>query len=77
MSERQIIVYKREDLSNPIATVGLDVSPAILIPFYDEDSSTLFLTGKVKQSLYLLPTVDFRLSGMFTGRTNKNTINPR
>lgn len=49
VSERQIIVYKREDLSNPIATVGLDVSPAILIPFYDEDSSTLFLTGKVKK----------------------------
>jgi len=31
----------------PLNTVGLDVSPAILIPFYDEDSSTLFLTGKV------------------------------
>lgn len=58
VSERQIIVYKREDLSNPIATVGLDVSPAILIPFYDEDSSTLFLTGKVKQSLLFLPKVD-------------------
>lgn len=47
MSERQIIVYKREDLTTPLATVGLDVSPAILISHYDEDSSTLFLTGKV------------------------------
>jgi coronin-7 len=26
--------------------VGLDVSPAILVPYHDEDSSTLFLTGR-------------------------------
>lgn len=47
VSERQISIYKASDLAAPINTVGLDVSPAILIPFYDEDSSTLFLTGKV------------------------------
>lgn len=47
VSERQISIYKATDLSAPINTVGLDVSPAILIPFYDEDSSTVFLTGKV------------------------------
>lgn len=48
MSERQISIYKATELSAPINTVGLDVSPAILIPFYDEDSSTLLLTGKVR-----------------------------
>lgn len=37
-----------DDLSNPLNTVGLDVSPAILMPYYDEDSSTLFLTGRVR-----------------------------
>lgn len=47
VSERQIMVFKANDLSMPLNTIGLDVSPAILIPFYDEDSSTLFLTGKV------------------------------
>ena len=47
VSERQISIYKATDLSAPLNTVGLDVSPAILMPFYDEDSSTLFLTGKV------------------------------
>lgn len=52
VSERQILVYKRQDLSTPLATVGLDVSPAILIPFYDEDSSTLFLTGKGDLTIY-------------------------
>lgn len=47
VSERQIMIFKANDLGAPLNTVGLDVSPAILIPFYDEDSSTLFLTGKV------------------------------
>jgi hypothetical protein len=47
VSERQIQIFKADSLSVPLNTVGLDVSPAILIPFYDEDSSTLFLTGKV------------------------------
>jgi coronin-7 len=47
VSERQIQIFKADNLNLPLNTVGLDVSPAILIPFYDEDSSTLFLTGKV------------------------------
>lgn len=47
VSERQITAFKSSDLKAPVNTVGLDVSPAILIPFYDDDSSTLFVTGKV------------------------------
>lgn len=47
VSERQILVFKSDNLNSPVTTVGLDVSPAILIPYYDEDSSTLFLTGRV------------------------------
>uniref|UniRef100_A0A224X661 Coronin n=1 Tax=Panstrongylus lignarius TaxID=156445 RepID=A0A224X661_9HEMI len=52
VSERQIMVLKSDELSTPLATVGLDVSPAILIPFYDEDSSTLFLTGRGDSTIY-------------------------
>lgn len=48
VSERQIYIFKMDDLNNPLNTVGLDVSPAILMPYYDEDSSTLFLTGRVR-----------------------------
>lgn len=47
------MVLKSDDLSTPLATVGLDVSPAILIPFYDEDSSTLFLTGRVSLKYFI------------------------
>uniref|UniRef100_A0A146LYG7 Coronin n=2 Tax=Lygus hesperus TaxID=30085 RepID=A0A146LYG7_LYGHE len=52
VSERQIMVFKSDDLNNPLTTVGLDVSPAILIPFYDEDSSTLFCTGRGDSTIY-------------------------
>jgi hypothetical protein len=30
-----------------MTTLAMDVSPTILRQFYDEDSCTLFLTGKV------------------------------
>ncbi|PSN53324.1 hypothetical protein C0J52_04075 [Blattella germanica] len=52
VSERQIQVFKADNLNSTLNTVGLDVSPAILIPFYDEDSSTLFLTGKGDSTIY-------------------------
>nr|XP_019559815.2 coronin-7-like isoform X4 [Aedes albopictus] len=52
VSERQIYVYRATDLSAPLGMVGLDVSPAILIPFYDEDSSTIFATGKGDSTIY-------------------------
>ena len=45
-SERQVMVYRASDLKE-VNTVPLDVSPTILIPYYDQDSNTLFVTGKV------------------------------
>lgn len=38
--------------------VGLDVSPSILVPFYDEDSSTLFLTGRGDTTIYAYEVTD-------------------
>ncbi|CAG9819814.1 unnamed protein product [Phaedon cochleariae] len=51
VSERQISAYRSEDLGI-LNTVGLDVSPAILMTFYDEGSSTLFATGKGDSTIY-------------------------
>lgn len=42
----------------PLNTVGIDVSPAILVPFYDEDSSTLFLTGKGDSTVFSFEITD-------------------
>ena len=50
-SERQVIIYQTRDLAT-LHTETLDVSPAILVPFYDEDSSTLFLSGKGETTVY-------------------------
>lgn len=58
VSERQISVYHFQNLSTPLNTVSLDVSPAILIPFYDEDSSTLFVTGKGDITIYAYEITD-------------------
>uniref|UniRef100_A0A182VT39 Coronin n=1 Tax=Anopheles minimus TaxID=112268 RepID=A0A182VT39_9DIPT len=58
VSERQIYVYKLTDLNAPMGMVGLDVSPAILMPFYDEDSSTLFATGKGDSTIYCFEITD-------------------
>ena len=45
-SERQVSLFRAKDL-HEMTTLSMDVSPTILRPFFDEDSSTLFLTGKV------------------------------
>ncbi|XP_041969616.1 coronin-7 isoform X4 [Aricia agestis] len=52
VSERQIVLYKASDLSVPVCTVGLDVSPAILQIHIDHDSGTLFLTGRGDSTIY-------------------------
>uniref|UniRef100_A0A4W3HLQ5 Coronin n=1 Tax=Callorhinchus milii TaxID=7868 RepID=A0A4W3HLQ5_CALMI len=47
LSERQVYLYKAEALSaGVVATASLDMAPSTLIPFYDEDTRTVFLTGK-------------------------------
>ncbi|KAG4075646.1 hypothetical protein HA402_003471 [Bradysia odoriphaga] len=58
VSERQISIYTVNDLTTPLNTVGLDVAPAILMPFYDEDSSTLFVTGKGDSTIYAFEITD-------------------
>lgn len=52
VSERQVSLYDAKSLAAPVTTEGIDVSPAILIPFYDEDSSTLFLSGKGDSTIF-------------------------
>jgi coronin-7 len=61
VSERQIILYSSDDIAKEIASHGIDVNPAILIPFYDEGSSTLFLAGKGDTTVFafeISPTAD-------------------
>ncbi|XP_057672964.1 coronin-7-like isoform X3 [Corythoichthys intestinalis] len=46
-SERSLYLYAASSISSGVvASVSLDVSPSTLIPFYDPDTSVVFLTGK-------------------------------
>ena len=45
-SQRLVYAFKSTDLSSALNTLNLDVSPTLLVPYYDDDSSTLFLTGR-------------------------------
>ncbi|XP_051487868.1 coronin-7 isoform X2 [Apus apus] len=54
-SERKILLYRAQALpEGPLSVLSLDVAPSTLLPFYDEDTSVVFLTGKgdTRVSLY-------------------------
>ncbi|NXF55332.1 CORO7 protein, partial [Oceanites oceanicus] len=53
-SERRILLYRAHALpEGPLSVLGLDVAPSTLLPFYDEDTSVVFLTGKGDTRVFL------------------------
>lgn len=46
-----VFMYDTGDLSKPLYEDSIDECPAILIPYYDEDSNTVFLSGRVSTCL--------------------------
>lgn len=46
-----VFLYDTGDLSKPLYEDSIDECPAILIPYYDEDSNTVFLSGRVSTCL--------------------------
>ncbi|NWI17034.1 CORO7 protein, partial [Crypturellus soui] len=53
-SERRILLYQAQDLcAGPLSVLGIDVAPSTLLPFYDEDTSMVFLTGKGDTRVFL------------------------
>ncbi|XP_056010098.1 coronin-7-like isoform X2 [Ostrea edulis] len=51
-SKRMVFLYDTGDLSQPLFEDTLDEAPSILIPYYDEDSRTVFLSGRGNGQLY-------------------------
>ncbi|KXJ24176.1 Coronin-7 [Exaiptasia diaphana] len=45
-SERKLIVYNSNNLCEPLQSVSLEVAPSILIPWYDDDTGVVLLSGK-------------------------------
>ncbi|NXX13167.1 CORO7 protein, partial [Podargus strigoides] len=53
-SERKILLYRACALpEGPLSVLGLDVAPSTLLPFYDEDTGVIFLTGKGDTRVFL------------------------
>lgn len=46
-----VFMYDTGDLSKPLYEDSIDECPAILVPYYDEDSNTVFLSGRVSTCL--------------------------
>ncbi|KAK3749981.1 hypothetical protein QZH41_007301 [Actinostola sp. cb2023] len=51
-SGRTVIVYDVKNLSQPLESVTLEVAPSILIPYYDEDTGVVMLSGKGDTVVY-------------------------
>lgn len=50
-SDRQIAIWKENDLREPIKREMVDSSSGILFPYFDYDTHVLFLAGKVSARL--------------------------
>ncbi|XP_054629166.1 coronin-B isoform X3 [Dunckerocampus dactyliophorus] len=46
MSERQLALWDTKNMEEPIAVNELDTSNGVLLPFYDPDTSVVYLCGK-------------------------------
>ncbi|XP_022787917.1 coronin-7-like [Stylophora pistillata] len=57
-SVRTISVFDSRDLSKDLSSVEVDVAPATLIPFYDKDSSVLFLSAKGETTIFAFEVTD-------------------
>jgi len=53
-SVRQIAIYDAADPSSAVHKIDLNTCPSILIPYYDEDSSVLFITGRASTSVLVV-----------------------
>ncbi|KAF0690513.1 Aste57867_18103 [Aphanomyces stellatus] len=50
-SERQLYLWDSRNLLDPLTTTTIDTSGSILLPFYDESSSVIYLVGRGDRSL--------------------------
>jgi len=45
-SERELSIHDARNVQKPVGVVKLDATPSTPLPFFDEDNSVLYLTGK-------------------------------
>eukprot|EP01137_Pigoraptor_chileana_P029063 Opistho-2@13765 len=57
-SERQVYIFKADNIATPVGIANVDVSPAVLVPHYDEDTGLLFLVGRGDTSIHCFEIVN-------------------
>lgn len=67
---RQVAAFDSANPSSVLYKIDLDTSPAILIPYYDDDSSTLFLTGRVSERNCWMCSVRLKLDKIIVFYSN-------
>ncbi|XP_036593546.1 coronin-1C-like [Trichosurus vulpecula] len=58
MSKRQLALWNPKNMQEPIALHGMDTSNGILLPFYDPDTSIIYLCGKGDSSFRYFEITD-------------------
>ncbi|XP_072311558.1 uncharacterized protein coro1cb isoform X2 [Eucyclogobius newberryi] len=58
MSERQLALWKSDNMDEPICVQEMDSSNGVLLPFYDPDTSIVYLCGKGDSSIRYFEITD-------------------
>ncbi|XP_066511873.1 coronin-1C-A isoform X1 [Hoplias malabaricus] len=58
MSERQLALWNPQNMEEPISVHELDTSNGVLLPFYDPDTSVVYLCGKGDSSIRYFEITD-------------------
>ncbi|TKC41419.1 hypothetical protein EI555_005601 [Monodon monoceros] len=58
MSERQLALWNPKNMEEPIALHEMDTSNGVLLPFYDPDTSIIYLCGKGDSSIRYFEITD-------------------
>ncbi|KAM4532813.1 coronin-1C-A-like isoform 1-T1 [Fundulus diaphanus] len=58
MSERQLALWKSDNMNEPICVQEMDTSNGVLLPFYDPDTNIVYLCGKGDSSIRYFEITD-------------------
>ncbi|XP_056146531.1 coronin-1C-A-like isoform X1 [Lampris incognitus] len=58
LSERQLALWKPENMDEPLSIQEMDTSNGVLLPFYDPDTSVVYLCGKGDSSIKYFEITD-------------------
>uniref|UniRef100_A0A3P9IUY4 Coronin n=2 Tax=Oryzias latipes TaxID=8090 RepID=A0A3P9IUY4_ORYLA len=58
MSERQVALWNMQNMEEPMSVTEMDTSNGVLLPFYDPDTSVVYLCGKGDSSIRYFEITD-------------------